>query len=155
MKIILLCVLLIAQPAFAQQMTPVPQPPQSAVKHPLRDAMIEPRIAPPGPQAGSNTRTGATDTLLASDCGNHVHYTNVGGVTVTIPSNLLDVCDVVLWQDGGVVTPKSGANVTFIVGPLGFTKTMGIGANIIINFLNGPKSPDGKARYYLSGLGAK
>jgi hypothetical protein len=79
--------------------------------------------------------TGVSDTLVTTDCFNYVHYSASTTVTVTVPSGLGAVCDVVLLQDGtGAVTPVPGAKVVKNTSPYGWTKTVGPNAALIIHY---------------------
>lgn len=79
--------------------------------------------------------TGASDTLLTTDCFNYVHYSASTAVTVTVPSGLGAVCDVVLLQDGaGAVTPVPGSKVVKNTNPYGWTKTVGQYGTLIIHY---------------------
>ncbi len=78
-----------------------------------------------------------TDTILQSDCGNAVQYSNASNITVTLPSALTATCAVLIVQTGS-------GYVSFSPTPSnahGYLKTYGLNAAVtVMNGLGGSAS---------------
>jgi len=83
----------------------------------------------------TRTQTGTTDTLLPSDCGEEIIYTNTATVTVTIPATLPVPCFIAQYQHGtGKVVNNGSAVATATLHSFhGYTGTAGQYAIIGIN----------------------
>ena len=78
---------------------------------------------------------GTTYTLMISDCGTEVAFTNASAVTVTIPANLFVGCNIAIYQAGAGQVLVTGSAVTPAtrISAHSYSKTFGQGAIIGIN----------------------
>jgi hypothetical protein len=80
-------------------------------------------------------QTGTTYTLMLSDCGTEVSFTNPSAVTVTIPAILFAGCNIAIYQAGAGQVSMTGSAVAPAtrISAHSYSKTFGQGAIIGIN----------------------
>jgi hypothetical protein len=99
-----------------------------------------------------NTVSGTAYTLLSTDCGKPLYFTNSAPITVTLPNNISVPCMVQLEQGGaGQITTVAGAGATGPSNPRGFTKSFAQSAFI---YLQVDTNSGANAHWVLSGDGA-
>ncbi len=85
---------------------------------------------PFGPGGGVSVQTGTSYTLLESDSGTDINFTNAGGITLTVPPGLGQAFRVGIVQGGaGQITVSATSPVT-VNNRQSFTKTAGQYARI-------------------------
>jgi hypothetical protein len=105
----------------------------------------------------TRTVSGATDTLLASDCGHEVLYTNAGATTVTIPAAIVPnagrVCGIRIRTTTANKVSVNGTAVTAatLVSPDSYTGTRALAGAFINLSLENVSSV---ATAYLDGFGS-
>jgi hypothetical protein len=82
-------------------------------------------------------QTGAAYTLMLSDCGTEISFTNASAVTVTIPARLSAGCNIAIYQAGAGQISMTGSAVTPAtrISAHGYSKTFGQGPSSELTFL--------------------